>query len=326
MGWKTMAAAVVLSSAATVASVTPAVAEEAPQWQVTVLPMPSEAPDGLAYLDGSDGHGGYVGTIGTNDRFLVVRWHCGKVAVQPGPPNGNDYPRVNGESSDGTVLVDGFTLDPAGVYHPVSTGPWRYAGASKIGPRGDLLGEGDDPVTLSPVMLYWPTPSAEPVVLTGALPGSWPTAIDDDGTVLLGHPDGPYLLRDGVVSKLTLPDGYRDGRASAIRDGVVVGAATPTDGQAGQGVVWESPDSPQVLPNSLYAAGLNSHGLVVGEDNHGATAAWQDGQELGPLPGPDGLPKVFSYLVDEDGAIPGEATPATSGLGYRVAVWRLTTE
>ncbi|MFC0541155.1 hypothetical protein [Kutzneria chonburiensis] len=322
MGWKTMAAAVVLLTAA---STTPAMAAETPHWQVTLLPMPADVPNALAYLNGADGHGGYVGTIGTDDRFLIVRWHCGEVVVQPGPPNGNDYPRVNGESRDGTVLVDSFTLDRAGVYHPVSTGPWRYAGPSKIGPRGDLLGAGDDPVTLSPVVLYWPSPSAEPVVLTGALPGSWPTAIDDDGTVLLGHPDGPYLLHDGVVRKLALPEGYRNGRADAIRHGVVVGAATPTDGPGDGGLVWASPDSPQVLPNSRYAQGLNSHGLVVGGDSNGTTAAWQDGQELGPLPGPDGLPKVFSYLVDDDGAIPGEATPATSGLGYRVAVWRPTT-
>jgi hypothetical protein len=326
MAWRTLGVLAAAVFAATV-TVTPAVAAETPQWQLTLLPLPADSPNAKSTVEGADGHGGYAGEITTAAGYAIVTWHCGKVVVHPGP-NGENYPWVRGESWDGTLLLSGMstgpsTLDPAGVFHTVSVGPWRYAGPSVIGPRGDLVGQGDDPVDLSPVSLHWPSPGAEPVVLAGALPQSYPVAIDYDGTVLFGNPDGPYLLHDGVVRKLALPAGYHDVRATAIRRGIVTGVAFPTDGPGDQGLVWQSPDSPQVLPNSLYMTAANTHGLSVGEGRDGADAAWQDGQELGRLPGMAGLPAVHGRFVDEDGTIAGDVS-ANSAVPGRSARWRLT--
>jgi hypothetical protein len=329
MGWKTMAAAVVLSSAATTVSVSPAVAEEAPQWQVTLLPMPADSPNADVWLYGSDGHGGYAGTITNAAGWAVATWRDGEVVVHDGP-NGHDFPEVRGESWDGTVLVDSVTLDPAGVYHPVSLGSFGAAAPLVIGPRGDLVGLGTDPESSERVALYWPSPSAEPVVLAGMLPNSYPAAIDDDGTVVFRHPDGPYLLRDGDVQRLTLPEGYILGTAYAIRHGVVTGSARPPEGSdSGAELVWRSPDCPQVLVNSIYGPlARNSHGLSVATVLHpgffyGAGAAWWHGRQLGLLPALDGLPAVHPLFVDDDGTIAGVASgPGMSDHG-RPALWRL---
>jgi len=328
MGWKTVAAMVVLLTAA---STTTAVAAEVPQWQVTLLPMPADSPNAKVWLFGSDGHGGYAGTITNAAGWAVATWRDGEVAVHDGP-DGHDFPEVRGESRDGTVLVDSVTLDRAGVYHPVSLGSFSAAAPLVIGPRGDLVGLGTDPESSERDALYWPSPDAEPVVLAGMLPNSYPVAIDDDGTVLFRHPDGPYLLRDGVVEQLALPAGYTVGTAYAIRHGVVTGSAWPPQGSSsGAGLVWRSPDCPQVLANSAYTTlTRNSHGLSAGTEPapdsdlfYGAGAAWRHGQRLGRLPALDGLPAVHPRFVDEDGTIAGVASgPGMSDDG-RPALWRL---
>jgi hypothetical protein len=329
MTWRTLGVAV--AAVLTAATATPpAAATPAPQWQVTLLPMPAGWPDATAYVWGSDGHGGYAGTITTDTDVVVVTWNCGKVAVHTGP-NGSGWTDVKGESRDGTVLVNTATLDRAGVYHPVSPGPFRYAGPVAIGPRGDLVGLGDEPDLSKVDALYWSSPSAEPVALAGMLPSSYPVAIDDNGTVLFNHPDGPYLLRDGVVHKLALPAGYSHGSAYGIRHGVVTGSASPPDGPSGAALVWHSPDSPAVLANSgNHALYRNSRGLSVGTEfdplsSWGPTAAWQGGRELGRLPGLDGLPIVHSSIVDDDGTIAGVGSIYVGGAEGRPALWRLVT-
>ena len=162
---------------------------------------------------------------------------------------------------------------------------------------------------------------------TAALPNSTPQAIDDDGTVLVNHADGAYLLREDVVRKLAVPAGYGHSDAFSIRHGVVAGDAATADGTAGAGILWRSPDSPQLLENAAYAFNANSHGLSVGEEHdpnafHGPVAVWQDGQELGRLPAPDGLPTIGGRFVAEDGTIVGVASEHSLDEGGRPVVWR----
>ncbi|HEY0494344.1 MAG TPA: hypothetical protein VGD48_01300 [Kutzneria sp.] len=332
MGWRTLGVAAVAVLAAT-AAVTPAAAAETPHWQATLLPLPADSPNTKGYLFGADGHGGYAGMLMTATGLAVTTWNNGQV-VEHGGPNGDDFPFVHGESRDDTVLVSSsqgstFTLDRAGVYHPVPTGSFTNVFASVIGPRGDLAGTATDPADPSKtVVLYWPSSRQEPLVQAAALPNSTPQAIDDDATVLLNHADGAYLLRKGVVRKLAVPTGYGHSDAFSIRRGVVAGDAAAADGTAGSGLLWRSPDSPQPLENSAFALNANSHGLSVGEEYvsnaiHGPVAVWLGGRELGRLPAPDGLPTIGGRFVGEDGTIAGVASDRSLDEGGRPVVWRL---
>jgi hypothetical protein len=145
---------------------------------------------------------------------------------------------------------------------------------------------------------------------------------------LVNHPDGPYLLRKDVVRKLALPAGYGHGDANSIRHGVVTGDTAPLDAPGPGGLLWRSPDSPQLLENSAYAFNANSHGLSVGEEYvpnsiHGPVAVWLGGRELGRLPAPDGLPTIGGRFVAEDGTIVGVAAVHALDEGGRPVVWRL---
>ncbi|HTI20899.1 MAG TPA: hypothetical protein VL652_07895 [Kutzneria sp.] len=330
MGWRTLG---VVAAAALVAAaaVTPATAARMPHWQVTLLPLPADSPNTRGYLLGADGHSGYAGLLVTDQGYTVTTWNDGKVVVHGGP-NGDNYPNVYGESRDDTVLVSSqgasFTLDRAGAFHPVSTGSFTNVFASVIGPCGDLAGTATDPADPSKtVMLYWPSPSAEPSVLAAALPGSRPQAIDDDGTVLFNHADGPYLLRDGVVRKLTLPAGYGYSDAWSIRHGVVAGDAAPLDRPGATGVLWRSPDSPQLPAKSATIVAATSYGTSVGTEYvpnsiHGPLVVWLGTIELGRLPAPDGLPNLGARFIAEDGSVAGAASDRPLDEGGRPAVWR----
>jgi hypothetical protein len=113
--------------------------------------------------------------------------------------------------------------------------------------------------------------------------------------------------------------------AGSIHNGVVSGSASPLAGSGWSGIVWRSPDSPQLQEKSAGLRDANSQGLSVGQEYDpnamsGPVAAWLDGNELGRLPAPDGGQVIVGRFVDEDGTIAGLVAVHQGG---RPAVWRL---
>ncbi len=311
------AAPAATETAAPAPDVVEAAVAAAPQWQVSVLPRPDGVPDDArAMLGGADGHGGYAGVVFGGDVAMTLTTWTVDGAVTHDAPNGYDTPSVYGESDNDTILLQEHSTDAGGAlkiftfdgkdYHPVPTGSYgQYdqVRATVIGPRGDLAGyvskAGD---ATNPVPLYWPAPDQQPTELKGALPHSRPKAVDDDGTVLMDDGVDPYLLKDGVVTKLALPAGSTSASPSAIRHGVVVGYV---DTGRLTGVLWKTPDSPQLVDNSTVLAAVTSRGTSVGAENGGAPAVWRGTAEVGPLPLPDGYTDGQASFVDEDGTIGG---------------------
>ncbi|HTI20901.1 MAG TPA: hypothetical protein VL652_07905 [Kutzneria sp.] len=330
MRWRAIGVVAVLLATACTAAPPPV--PQPPHWQLIPLPLPAgSAPHATAELQASDGHGGYAGMVfrGGGRPPAVGMWHDGRVDVHeaPGDPMTGSI-RVLGESRDDTVLIEAssgyFTLDRAGVYHPVSTSSLDGGYPQFIGPNGDLVGEALDPDNPGNYLaVYWPSPSAEPSRLEGMQGGSKVQAIDDEGTVLVNCACGIYLLHQGETRLL---DGSGQ-QGWSIAHGVVAGSGSDRDSPGGVGIVWMSPDSPQVQENSHILVGVNSHGLSVGEErdshrDHGAAAAWQDGHELGRLPAADGLPFVRAKFVDEDGTIAGTVSPDEAHSDGGPVQWR----
>jgi hypothetical protein len=254
--------------------------------------------------------------------------------VQEAPDGGQiQYVAQSGESRDGTVLLStslGYlTLDRAGGYHQVPTGSFANVEATLIGPNGDLVGRADDPAEPDrEVTLYWPSPSAEPVLLAGLLPNSVAKAIDDDGSVLFTSFSGPYLVRQGVARKLALPSAsWATKLVVAVRHGIVAGHGNAATNLPNTGLVWRSPDSPQVQENSHQIFGVNSYGLSVGEEyvprRVGPMAVWLNGHELGRLPAPDGYQITTARFVDENGTIAGTVASKPHVSPDLPALWRL---
>ncbi|WP_273939991.1 hypothetical protein [Kutzneria chonburiensis] len=233
-----------------------------------------------------------------------------------------------GESRDDTVLLQAspgyFTLDRGGVYHPVSTSSLDGGYPQFMGPNGDLVGEALDPDNPGNYMaVYWPSPDAEPSRLEGMQGGSKAQAIDDEGTVLVNCACGIYLLHEGDTRLL---DGSGQ-QGFSIAHGVVAGVGSDRDAPAGVGMLWMSPDSPQVQENSQRLFAANSHGLSVGQERNsrqarGPVAVWQDGHELGRLPAADGLPFVRAKFVDEDGTVAGVVSPDEAHSDGGPVQWR----
>lgn len=332
MGWRTLGVVAATALAAATAA-TPAVADTQ-HWVVSALPTPPGLSQG--YVTASDGHGGYAGLMETATGYSVVTWSNGR-AVDHGTPAGEDFPSVLGESSNGTVLVAAgsatttevklYTLDATG-YHPVSTGLYTDVQTATIGPRGDMAVLAGNPAEpQSTVVLYWsPFGPAGPRPLAGALRNSSPLGIDDDGTVLLTDDTSPYLVRDGVARRLTVPANYKYPAAHAIRNGIVVGSAVPTDAPGPVGMVWTSSVATP-LEKGAEAYGVNANGRVAGAEFQlavpaGPAAVWQGTVFQAELPLLAGTTKATARLVDADGTIAGWASDHPLDEGGRPVVWR----
>lgn len=316
-----------------------------PQWQVSVLPRPDGVPDDArAMLGGADGHGGYAGVVFGSDVEMALTTWTVDGAVTHDAPDGYDTPSVYGESDNDTILLQERSTDAAGAlkiftfdgtnYHPVpigSYGQYDQVRATVIGPRGDLAGyvskSGD---AMNPVPLYWPAPDQQPTELKGALPHSTPTAIDDDGTVLMADLDGPYLLKDGVVTKLALPPGAVSITPAALRHGVVVGSASMSNSQKLAGVLWQSPDSPQLPEKASVLVAVTSFGMSTGSDGS-QNAVWSGARQAGQLSLPDGYTDSEVRFIDEDGTVGGMVAvgPISEPENYHggwPAVWKMQTQ
>lgn len=320
MGWKILTAVAVLSAAST----TPAAAAT-PHWQVSALPMPAGLDNALNRIVAHDGHGGVTAIVGAPSGEEVVTWKHG-TPTEHGHPAGEQLIRVWGESRDGRLLAGTldnklFTMDDNG-FHAVSTARFSFVEWAAVGPDGEILIMADaadgstsvqrstmaDPNTWQPV--------------ADATPGSEPTAIDDDGSVLMADPLGSYVLHDGVVHRLTAPAPYSpDG--VRIRHGVVVGSGL-TNGQGDiEALEWAPPGyAPKVLGTDAWANDVNAHGLVAGGTIGGLPVAWPHGGAVEQLPMPTGIASAVPMFVDDDGVIVGEADgPVNSGV-KEVVQWR----
>ncbi|MFC0434068.1 hypothetical protein [Kutzneria buriramensis] len=317
-----------------------------PQWQVSVLPRPDGVPDDArAMLGGADGHGGYAGVVfGKGVNMTLTTWTVDG-AVMHDAPDGYDTPSVYGESDDDTILLQEHSTDAAGAlkiftfdgadYNLVpigSYGQYDDVRATVIGPRGDLAGyvskSGD---AMNPVPLYWPAPNQQPTELKGALPHSTPKAVDDDGTVLMEDLiDGPYLLKDGVVTKLALPPGASSTTPVALRHGVVVGYAEVSGSPQLAGVLWKSPDAPQLPDKATTLLAVTSFGMSVGVDGT-QPAVWSGTREVAQLSLPDGYTDSEVRFIDEDGTVGGMVAvgPISEPENYHggwPAVWRMQSQ
>ncbi|GAA3434765.1 hypothetical protein [Kutzneria kofuensis] len=336
MGWRTLGVMAATLLAVT-ATATPALAD-APHWQVSALPLPPGLEDVTGYVMAADGHGGYAGLLFADKGHDLVTWKDGKVTDHGLLPESH-FGYVYGESRDDTVLVGVstetsethlYTVDATG-YHAVSTGRYTDVRSAAIGPRGDMAVEAVDPAEpQSTVALYWsPFGQAGPRPLPGALPNSTPTAIDDDGTVLLADGTGPYLVRNGATRRLTVPSEYERPWANNIRHGVVVGGAVPTALPGPQAMVWTAPGYVATpLDHGAVACDVNASGLIAGAEfeprvPEGPAAVWQGTTFLTELPLLDGTTKASARFIDDDGTIAGWSSAGSVGDGGRPVVWGL---
>lgn len=322
MGWKILATVAVLSAASTATA-----AAATPHWQVSALPLPAGLEGSSSTVVAHDGHGGYTATVGAPQGEVIVTWRDGE-PTEHDLPAGQQYLRVWGESRDDTLLLGTLdhqllTLDDSG-YHPVSTAQFTMVEWAVLGPHGDILVMADAADGSTSVQHSTLADPGAWQPLAGVTPGSEPIAVDDDGAVLVNDPDGSYVLRDGVVQRLTAPEGpaaYPPSGGS-IKHGVVVGTGFPTQQGATQALKWTAPGTaPQVLDRGVGATDVNSHGVVVGTDANEAPLAWVHGTAATDLPLPAGKTVGIPVFIDDDGTIVGNVTAPLEGLNHAV-VWR----
>ncbi|WP_091298195.1 hypothetical protein [Amycolatopsis xylanica] len=251
-------------------------------WTVRQLPKPSGTGDVLVQVTGADGHDGYAGF---GDRSGVVTWSKGAMTVVGSPP-GLSGATVTDMNGAGTIV--GVALDEqarANRAYALKNGKfdllplpdgYSESHATAINARGDILGTVSDKATLRRVVWRSGVPSVLDI-------GDRYDAVDldDDGTILLNHENGPALWVNGELRPLATPDGLHGARATAIRGGKVVGYALPPVEQTESTPVADAPmegnahalywdgSSPVELPNGTTAVGINSSGLIIGSTGTG---------------------------------------------------------
>jgi hypothetical protein len=302
---------------------------EVAEWQATVLPLPTEYPDGQVQLTGTDGNGHYSGTLRHPGGDLSVVLYDGDRPVVAGAPRGCSGAYVSDENASGLVVGTAYNCEEsiyeqAFVYQrgtfSLVTLPRGYSMAWSIAvnDRGAILAEVSAPDTTTPTATAVLSPvAAAPVVIQYTLEGQRPVDIDD-GTVLFGSDAGPIIWKDGELTKLPVPDGYTGATVYARAGGHVVGSATSAATAEEVSLYWPKVTSvPRVLPGPGRPTDVNRSGLAVG--NFPATT-WQDGVPAGDLPRPKGLPYVSVVGVGGDGTVFGEGdTGAAPGIPV---IWR----
>lgn len=313
------------------------VSDGAGGWTVNYLPMPRGFEDARGYVMGTDSKGMYSGFIGTGVGAEVVTWKGGKATLR-GTPVGFEYAAAWDQNRSGTIAGDAIDYDSGGS-RPFTLDGSRFrvlplpdgfssTNVRAMNDRGDVVGLafGSDGGTDAAVL--WPAGDYDsPAVLELNLPDPDVRDIDDDGTLLLdSYEAGPHLWRDGILQKLTVPDGYTHPNVSAMRRGRVVGHASSEAEPGGQGFLWLTPTDPRPLQGSETAFGINSFGLIVGREpiptsHQGPLAAWLGTYPAGRLPMPAGH-NGAGHVVGDDGTIAGHVSTRPLDEGGRPVVWR----
>jgi hypothetical protein len=316
MGKFSLARLCVVTAVAAFCSVAPAAAADTD-------PSPGKCDWQMRYLErgdsyqvtGSNGRGGFSGNAGDN----VATWINDKVRIHPLPTGYNSVQAI-GQNSRNTIA--GTATAPDGNKRAVVLNddtywflsvPDGYFGstATAINSRGDVAGSVDS------VPVVWPSEQATPVLIESDVQLDV-ADIDDDGTVLLNGLNASYLWKDGVLTKLAIPDGYWTVGASELRAGKVVGLAWMRF--VPQGLVWFSPADYRPLAGSMGTYSINSAGLISGwvrSPGSGPPAVWfaEDPTSAEQLPTPPGTDIWRADHVSDDGQVVANTMGA-------VVVWK----
>jgi uncharacterized membrane protein len=339
---RALAAATTLATTTAVLA-TPAAAAAPPHWALTLLPLPAGHEDATGFVNGTDGHGGYAGSVHVGDDLQVVTWADDRPTLR-GAPVGTSSPFVADENAAGTIIgtaVDddssvatAFLLDGSGYRILPNLSPSKDAVPMAINDRGDVVGTASTADGFA-VPLLWPADDLDhPIHLAPGLLSAAARDIDDDGTVLLdADADGVQLLASGTLTRLPDPVGYSFLAAGSLSATLVVGTAPSTTVPGADGFVWCRPDNPttcgsdqpQALPRSDSALYVNESGVIVGrergDDVDGPLAVWQDLGFVERLAVPEGQ-RGSAAAIGADGAIVGIVAAGPLDDGGRPAVWR----
>ncbi|WP_410666291.1 hypothetical protein [Amycolatopsis sp. lyj-84] len=290
----------------------------ASEWTMSYLPLP---PGGAAArVTTTDGAGGYAGTY---DGRLIT-W-AGGTFQDRGLPAGYTSVEAVDENASGSVLGNAVYY-PEGSRYPgkhafaFENGGFRFLGkvpgyhntqALGTNDRGDVVGTVFNDIRYGSTAAFWPSGDREHPVLLDVPPLLSPVDIDQDGTILLNEQfGGTWLWKEGVLRQLVLPEGLRESRGIAIRNGKVLASTQLGDR------LWSSIDTSEEIPGGMYTTALNGSGLVTGYISPRTPAVWSPGGTITTLPAPI---QGHGVVVGDNGEVAG----ALQG-GYENApvVWR----
>ncbi|OXM49295.1 hypothetical protein CFP75_19400 [Amycolatopsis alba DSM 44262] len=291
----------------------------ASDWTMSYLPLPPGG-SGTARVAGTNGAGGYAGTA---DGRLVT-WNGGTV-VDHGVPDGYTRVEAADENASGSVLGSAVYYSE-GSHYPgkhafaFENGEFQFLGkvpgyynsqALGTNDRGDVVGTVFNDIRYGSTAAFWPSGDREHPVKLDVPPLLSPVDIDQDGTILLNEQfGGTWLWKDGVLRQLVLPDGLRESRGIAIRNGKVLASTQLGDR------LWTAFDTSQEVPSGMSTMALNGSGLVTGWVSPRIPTAWSPGDPVTALPSPG---NAYGTVVGENGEIAGTLESGIDGIPV---VWR----
>ncbi|WP_410658988.1 hypothetical protein [Amycolatopsis sp. lyj-112] len=277
----------------------------ASEWTMSYLPLP--AGGAAARVTATDGAGSYAGTY---DGGLIT-W-AGGTFEDHGIPAGYTSVEAVDENASGSVLGNAVSY-PNGSRYPdkrafaFENGGFQFLGkvpgyyntlAIGMNNRGDIVGEVFNDIRYGSTAAFWPSGDRAHPVLLDVPPLADPVDIDHDGTILLNDQiNGPALWKDGVLQRLVLPEGVRDARAVAIRDGKVLGANSSVNW------LWTAFDTSVEIPGNMQTTALNGSGLVTGWISPRIPTVWSPGGPITTLPVPL---EGYGVVVGDNGEIAGQ--------------------
>ncbi|GAB3737530.1 hypothetical protein GCM10027598_64930 [Amycolatopsis oliviviridis] len=291
----------------------------ASDWTMSYLPLPPGG-RGTGRVTGTNGAGDYSGTA---DGKLVT-WTGGTVADH-GIPAGYFKVDAADENASGSVLGSAVFY-PDGSRYPskhafvFENGGFQFLGkvpgytnsqGHGTNDRGDVVGTVFNDIRRGSTAAFWPSGDHAHPVLLDVPPVLTPVDIDQDGTILLNEQfGGTYLWKDGVLRQLVLPEGVRESRGIAIRDGKVL-ASTPLGDR-----LWTAFDTSQEVPGGMYTTALNGSGLVTGWVSPRTPTVWSPGGPVTALPSSG---NAYGTVVSDNGEIAGTLEGGIDGIPV---VWR----
>ncbi|MEU3626329.1 hypothetical protein [Amycolatopsis coloradensis] len=238
----------------------------------------------------TDGAGSYAGHF---DGGLLT-WSGWRVRNH-GVPAGYTTVEAVDENASKAVLANGYAISTNtrrsfvfenGGFQLLEKAPgYSQSVVTGMNDRGDIVGSVYNDPRFGSWAAFWPGGDrAHPVVLDSP-PLLSPVDIDRDGTILMQEQFGStWLWKDGVARELVLPEGIRESRALAIRDGKVLADVE------GGARVWTAYDTSVPVPDGMTATALNGSGLVTGclrtMGTETIPAAWSLGGPVETLPAP----------------------------------------
>lgn len=307
-------------AATVVAGLLSAGTASASDWTMSYLPLPPGG-SGTARVAGTNGAGGYAGT---SDGKLIT-WDGGTFADH-GIPAGYTSVEAVDENASGSVLGNAVFYSEGSRYpnkhaFAFENGGFRFLGkvpgyhstqALGANDRGDVVGTVFNDIRYGSTAAFWPSGDREHPVKLDVPPLLTPVDIDQDGTILLNEQfGGTWLWKDGVLRRLVLPEGLRESRGIAIRNGKVLASTQLGDR------LWTAFDSSEQVPGNMYTMALNGSGLVTGWVSPRTPTVWSSGGPVAALPSPG---SAYGTVVGDNGEIAG--TLEGGGNDGIPVVWR----